>query len=91
MHFSQLGFVPVSKDFLKKIFEKQHKEEIEVFGRELGLIIAKEYVSYFFPNVNYVTLIEYLDLWFEQFHSYRHNLLKFAGNNYNMDMKLEKV
>ena len=48
MHFEQLGFLLVSKDFLRKTFaELQDENRIEEFGKELGLTVAKEYVSYF--------------------------------------------
>ena len=75
MYFEQLGFILVSKDFLRKVFSKIEKaEDIEEFGRELGLTTAKEYVSYFFPQVNSDSLIQYLDLWFRRFQSYQHRI-----------------
>ena len=68
MYFEELGFILVSKDFLRKVFSKIEKaEDIEEFGRELGLTTAKEYVSYFFPQVNSDSLVQYLDLWFRRF------------------------
>ncbi|MGB8933661.1 MAG: hypothetical protein WCC17_00980 [Candidatus Nitrosopolaris sp.] len=43
MYFEQLGFILVSKDFLRKVFSKIEKAEgIEEFGQELGLTTAKE-------------------------------------------------
>ena len=52
MYFEQLGFILVSKDFLRKVFSKIEKaEDIEEFGQELGLTTTKEYVSYFFPTL----------------------------------------
>jgi hypothetical protein len=75
MYFEQLGFILVSKDFLRKVFSKIEKaDDIEEFGRELGLTTAKEYVSYFFPQVNSDSLIQYLDLWFRRFQSYQHRI-----------------
>lgn len=75
MYFEQLGFILVSKDFLRKVFSKIEKpEDIEEFGRELGLTTAKEYVSYFFPKVNSDSLVQYLDLWFRRFQSYQHRI-----------------
>jgi hypothetical protein len=75
MYFEQLGFILVSKDFLRKVFSKIEKErDIEEFGRELGLTTAKEYVSYFFPQVNSHTLVQFLDLWFRRFQSYQHRV-----------------
>ena len=75
MYFEQLGFILVSKDFLRKVFSKIEKpEDIEEFGQELGLTTAKEYVSYFFPQVNSDSLVQYLDLWFRRFQSYQHRI-----------------
>jgi hypothetical protein len=75
MYFEQLGFILVSKDFLRKVFSKIEKaEDIEEFGQELGLTTAKEYVSYFFPKVNSNSLVQYLDLWFKRFQSYQHRI-----------------
>jgi hypothetical protein len=72
MQFKQLGFIPTSRHFLKKVFEKLDEKYIEDIGRELGLTIAREYVSYFFPKVTPQTLVEYLDLWFARFQSFHH-------------------
>ena len=83
MYFEQLGFILVSKDFLRKVFSKIEKaEDIEEFGQELGLTTAKEYVSYFFPQVNSNSLVQYLDLWFRRFQSYQHRI---DNDMYNSD------
>jgi predicted DNA binding CopG/RHH family protein len=75
MYFEQLGFILVSKDFLRKVFSKIEKEkDIEEFGYELGVTTAKEYVSYFFPQVNGRTLVHFLDLWFKRFQSFHHRV-----------------
>ena len=53
MQFEELGFILVSKDFLRRLFNIiENENHIEDFGREFGLTIAKEYVSYFYPQVN---------------------------------------
>lgn len=86
MYFEQLGFILVSKDFLRKVFSKIEKEEdIEEFGRELGLTTAKEYVSYFFPQVNSDSLVQYLDLWFRRFQSYQHRIDNDTNSNNNAE------
>jgi len=77
MYFEQLGFILVSKDFLRKVFSKIQKgTDVEEFGYELGVTIAKEYVSYFFPQVNGRTLVQFLDLWFKRFQSFHHRVDK---------------
>ena len=84
MYFEELGFILVSKDFLRKVFSKIEKaEDIEEFGRELGLTTAKEYVSYFFPQVNSESLVQYLDLWFRRFQSYQHRIDNDMTNSSN--------
>jgi hypothetical protein len=74
MYFEQLGFILVSKDFLRKTFSRLNENDIEEFGRELGLTVAKEYISYFFPQVNNATLVEFLDIWFRRFQFYQHRV-----------------
>lgn len=73
MQFEELGFILVSKDFLRKIFSVVDDEkDIEEFGSEFGTTIAKEYVSYFYPQVNSITLVQFLDYWFRRFQSCKH-------------------
>jgi hypothetical protein len=75
MYFERLGFLLVSKDFLRNVFSQlKGKKEIDEIGRRLGQTIAKEYVSYFYPEVNSTTLIEFLGLWFRRFQSYHHRV-----------------
>jgi hypothetical protein len=73
MQFEELGFILVSKDFLRKIFNViEDEKHIEDFGNEFGATIAKEYVSYFYPQVNSDTLVQFLDYWFRRFQSCKH-------------------
>jgi hypothetical protein len=73
MQFEELGFILVSKDFLRKIFNVVDDEKhIQDFGKEFGATIAKEYVSYFYPQVNSNTLVQFLDYWFRRFQSCKH-------------------
>ena len=74
MYFEELGFILVSKDFLRKLFVRMDEKDIVDFGRELGLTVAKEYVSYFFPQVKGDTLGQFLDLWFRRFQSCQHRV-----------------
>ena len=69
MQFEELGF----KAFLRKVFDVIESEDhIQDFGKEFGGTVAKEYVSYFYPNVNGNTLIQFLDYWFRRFQSCKH-------------------
>jgi hypothetical protein len=73
MQFEELGFILVSKDFLRKIFNViEDEKHIEDFGKEFAVTIAKEYVSYFYPQVNSNTLVQFLDYWFRRFQSCKH-------------------
>jgi len=73
MQFEELGFILVSKDFLRKIFNiVDDEKDIQDFGKEIGTTMAKEYVSYFYPQVNSNTLVQFLDFWFRRFQSCKH-------------------
>lgn len=73
VYFEKLGFILVSKDFLRSVFTRlKEKEQIEEMGRKLGQIAATEYVSFFYPEVNIDTLIQFLGLWFRRFQLYQH-------------------
>ena len=83
MYFEQLGFILVSKDFLRKTFCRLNENDIEEFGRELGLSVAREYMSYFFPQVNNTTLVEFLDIWFRRFQFYQHRVREESAQEEN--------
>jgi hypothetical protein len=74
MYFEQLGFILVSKDFLRNTFSRLNENDIEEFGRDLGLTVAREYMLYFFPQVNNATIVEFLDIWFRRFQFYQHRV-----------------
>src|SRR5829696_3574201 len=84
MYFEQLGFLLVSKDFLRKTFNaipsNNEQNTIEEFAKELGNTVAKEYVSYFFPEVNSHTLVEFLDIWFRRFQCCQHRVTKSSSD-----------
>ena len=46
----------------------------------MGLTVAKEYISFFFPEVNGNNLVKFLDLWFKRFQSYQH---RFSNNRHH--------
>lgn len=81
MQFEELGFILVSKDFLRKTFNVIDDEKhIQDFGKEFGTTMAKEYVSYFYPQVNSHTLVQFLDYWFRRFQSCKH-IVEDSGRN----------
>jgi hypothetical protein len=90
MYFEQLGFLLVSKDFLRKMFaELQDEKRLAELGRELGLTLAKEYVSYFFPRVDSDTLTKFLNIWFRRFQSYKHTVNTKNSNETTQDVREE--
>ena len=74
IYFEELGFILMSKDFLRKTFNELNEQRVEELGKELGLTVAKEYVSYFFPEVNTDSLIKFLEMWFKRFQSFSHRV-----------------
>lgn len=72
-YFQEMGFILMSKDFLRKSYSRMQVEDLADDAKELGWI-AKEYVSYFFLEVNTYTLIEFLELWFSKFQSFQHKV-----------------
>ena len=87
MYFEELGFIPVSKDFLRKVFGRiKEEEDVQNYliddSRELGLIAAKEYIPYFYSESNGDTLVQFLDKWFCKFQCHQHRVDN-DNNNYN--------
>jgi hypothetical protein len=82
MYFDELGFILVGKEFLRKTFSGLNEKHVEELGRDLGSTVAKEYVSYCFPEVNSDTLVKFLDLWFRRFQSYQHRVDDHNNRNY---------
>ena len=83
MYFEELGFILVSKDFLRKVFGRIEEKDVQKYliddNRELGLIAAKEYMPYFYSESNGDTLVQFLDKWFCRFQCHQHRV----DNNYN--------
>lgn len=80
MYFEQLGFILVGKDFLRQTFSKVDEKHVEEFGREIGLTIAREYISCFSGEVNSNTLIQFLDIWFRRFEFCQHRVEDLADD-----------
>jgi hypothetical protein len=83
MYLEELGFILVSKTFLRKIFDRLDEKDIEEIGKEYGLIIAEEYVSYFYSQVNSNTLISFLEIWFRRFQSCQHRIDDIVSSDKN--------
>jgi hypothetical protein len=91
MYFEELGFILVSKNFLRKVFHGLSKKHVEELGKEYGLIIAREYMCYFYPIVNSDTLVQFLEIWFRRFQSCQHNKVdNVIVDDYDSDSKGKK-
>jgi hypothetical protein len=92
MYFEELGFILVSKNFLRKIFGGLSKKHVEELGKEYGLIVAREYMCYFYPIVNSDTLVQFLEIWFRRFQSCQHNKVDnfVVDDDYDSDSKGKK-
>jgi hypothetical protein len=73
-HFKQLGFVPVPKDFLRKWIPLINEKSLVKDAKKLGSVIAREYISYIFQDVNNQTLVEFLDLWLVRLGPHQHKI-----------------
>jgi DNA-binding transcriptional ArsR family regulator len=73
-YFEQLGFLPMSKDVLRKWLGRMEERFLVEDSRELGSTIGREYISYFFHDVNKDTLLKFLDVWLGRFESYKHEI-----------------
>lgn len=72
-YFQELGFILIGKDSLRKAYGRIEERQLVEDGKELGLV-AREYISYFFIDINSYTLIEFLELWFSKFQSFQHKV-----------------
>ena len=75
MYFEELGFILVSKNFLRNRFSKIEEEKYLIEeGKEFGLLAAKEYLPYLFNEINSNTLIQFLEIWFKRFECCQHRI-----------------
>jgi hypothetical protein len=63
----RLNFIPVSKDFLRLIFDSLPREEIEKTARSLGKTAAHEEILFLFTRIDPVTVLQFLKLWASHF------------------------
>ena len=68
----RLNFVPVSKNFLRLIFETMSTEEIEKAARSLGEAEAHEEILFLFTRISPTTIISFLNLWASHFDASDH-------------------
>jgi hypothetical protein len=80
-YFEELGSIPVSKDFLRKVFSVIPEKEAEEVGKSLGFSLTNEYVASFFPRLDSSTLLQFLETWLAKFQSFRHRIEDTSSHN----------
>ena len=71
-YVGQLKFIPVSKDFLRLVFESLRQEQIEKIAKTLGESAAPEEVLFLFQHINPGTILSFMDLWASHFDAWEH-------------------
>lgn len=59
----QLGFVPVGKNVIRSWLGRIQEDFLREDAKKLGSTMAREYITYFFHDVNAHTLVQFLDIW----------------------------
>src|SRR5690349_22386475 len=68
----RLNFVPVSKDFLRFVFETLSKDDIGRIARSLGESQAHEELLFLFQQITPGTILMFIDLWASHFDAWDH-------------------
>jgi len=71
-YVGQLKFIPVSKDFLRLVFESLSQEQIEKIAKTLGESAAPEELLFLFQHINPGTILSFMDLWASHFDAWEH-------------------
>jgi hypothetical protein len=83
--FEQLEFIPIGKDIIKIWLSRIEEEFLREDAKILGSTIARDYISYFFHDINISTLIKFLNIWLETLGNVQkkehHNTCSFVINH----------
>lgn len=71
-YVGQLKFIPVSKDFLRLVFDSLRKEQIENIARDLGKSAAHEELLFLFQRITPASILMFVDLWASHFDAWDH-------------------
>ena len=85
-YFQELGFLLSSKDLIRKLLGRIEEKYLIEDAKEFGLTIAKEYIPYFFMDVNTYTLLEFLEIWLGRF-PFQHRI-DFKRHSYSINHDL---
>ena len=71
-YVGRLGFIPVSKDFLRLVFDSLRQEQVEHIARDLGESAAHEELLFLFQHITPASIIMFMDLWASHFDAWDH-------------------
>lgn len=71
-YVGQLKFIPVSKDFLRLVFDALRQEQIENVAKMLGEQAAHEELLFLFQHITPGTILMFVDLWASHFDAWDH-------------------
>jgi hypothetical protein len=71
-YVGRLNFIPVSKDFLRLVFESLPKEDTGKIARALGESQAREELLFLFQHISPGTILMFMDLWASHFDAWDH-------------------
>jgi hypothetical protein len=83
-YVGQLKFIPVSKDFLRLMFESMPQTGVEKVGRLLGESAAREELLFLFSRITPGTILLFIDLWASHFDAWDH---KYEGGKHLFTIK----
>jgi hypothetical protein len=81
---ARLNFIPVSKDFLRFVFESLPKEDIGKIARSLGESQAHEELLFIFQRISPGTILMFMELWASHFDAWDH---KYEGGKHLFTVK----
>lgn len=83
-YIGRLNFIPVSKDFLRFVFDVLPKEDIGKIARSLGESQAHEELLFLFQHISPGTILMFMDLWASHFDAWDH---KYEGGKHLFTIK----
>jgi hypothetical protein len=83
-YVGRLNFVPVSKDFLRFVFETLPRDDIGRIARSLGESQAHEELLFLFQHITPGTILMFIDLWASHFDAWDH---KYQGGKHLFTIK----
>jgi len=83
-YIGRLNFIPVSKDFLRFVFEALPQEDTGKIARSLGESQAHEELLFLFQHISPGTILMFMDLWASHFDAWDH---KYEGGKHHFTIK----